>query len=454
MRILQINTTDTEGGAAAIAWNLFTSYRDRGHDSRLIVDRKHSTDLSVYEIPRPIGPKSREQFFHILDERLKLLDTHVRGIWRIRHLFNLLSKGRPEIERNLGWENFNFPGMQHLIDLVAGESDIVHLHNLHGGYFDLRFLPSLSRQVPTFMTLHDMWLLSGHCAHSLTCERWRTGCGQCPDLELSPAIRRDGTAYNWHRKRSIYRRSQLYVAAPSQWLMNKVSVSMLQQAVVEARVIHNGVDTSVFSPADRQWARGQMNLPLDARILVFVAAHHIKNHPFKDYATLEAALDQVGRENKDCKQLLLIALGQAGPSEIRGNVELRFLPYIHDREEMARIYRSADLYVHAAKADTFPNSILEALACGTPVIATGVGGIPEQIEDGETGIITKPSDPQEMAQAINRLLNDNQLRLSMGKRAAKSVRQRFDLAHQVDQYMNWYQQILEKKMTHALPRYK
>jgi len=235
--------------------------------------------------------------------------------------------------------------------------------------------------------------------------------------------------------------------------MDKVRASILQEAILEARVIPNGIDTAVFSPADRKSARGQMNLPLDARILVFVAAHHIKNHPFKDYATLEATLDMVGREYRDRNKLLFIAIGEDGPTEKRGNVELRFLPYVHESKKMALYYQSADIYVHAAKADTFPNSILEALACGTPVVATGVGGIPEQIENGETGIITKPADPFDMAQAIRRLFDDNQLRHSMGEQAAESVRKRFSLERQVDDYLSWYQQIIEGQKTYALSKH-
>ena len=109
--------------------------------------------------------------------------------------------------------------------------------------------------MPTVLTLHDAWLLSGHCAHSFDCERWKTGCGECPDLTIEPAIRRDATADNWVRKRDIYARSRLYVATPSPWLMGRVEQSMLAPAVEQARVIPNGVDLSVFRPADKRSIR-------------------------------------------------------------------------------------------------------------------------------------------------------------------------------------------------------
>src|SRR5207248_4324578 len=136
-----------------------------------------------------------------------------------------------------GREDFHFPGTRRLLTLTAERPDVVHAHNLHGGYFDLRALPSLSAQVPLILTLHDAWMLSGHCAHSFDCERWRTGCGHCPDLTIFPAIERDATAYNWRRKRSIYSKSKLYISAPSRWLMQRVEDSTLQLGAKECRVI-------------------------------------------------------------------------------------------------------------------------------------------------------------------------------------------------------------------------
>ena len=105
MRILQVNTSDFEGGAATIAWNLFTSYRNREYDSSLVVGRKHSSDTSVYEIQRSIAFGFWGQPLQVLDGRLQSLDSHIRGVWRIRSLFRKLSKVRSEMERKLGWED-------------------------------------------------------------------------------------------------------------------------------------------------------------------------------------------------------------------------------------------------------------------------------------------------------------------------------------------------------------
>jgi len=135
----------------------------------------------------------------------------------------------------------------------------------------LRLLPWLTHQAPVVFTLHDAWLLSGHCAHSFDCERWKIGCGECPDLTIIPAIKKDATASNWKLKEKIYAASRLRMTTPSRWLMDKVTQSMLQPAIVESRVIPNGVDISIYKPGDRRAARTELGIPLESKVLLFTS---------------------------------------------------------------------------------------------------------------------------------------------------------------------------------------
>jgi glycosyltransferase involved in cell wall biosynthesis len=362
-----------------------------------------------------------------------------RGLERFRNIHRWVGEPGKWLDLRRGYEDFHFPGTWHLLMLTPEPLDIVHIHTLHGGYFDLRVLPWLSQQVPVLLTLHDAWLLSGHCAHSFGCQRWKTGCGHCPDLTIQPAIRRDATAYNWQRKQKIYSKSRLYVATPSQWLMQKVKQSMLAPAIMGARVIPNGVDTSVFHPADRQEARATLSIPQGVRVLLF-AANGIRANIWKDYQTLRAAIAMVA-EHLHNQDVLFIALGEDAPAEQIGQAEVCFVPFQKDPEIVARYYQAADVYAHAAKVDTFPNTVLEALACGTPVVATAVGGIPEQIQDGATGFLVPPGDSGAMAKRIIQLLADNSLQSRIGTQAADIARKHFDLNRRVDDYLTWYQEI-------------
>src|SRR6266536_1668921 len=289
-----------------------------------------------------------------------------------------LSDPQKWIDYHLGIEDFHFPGTSQLLAMTAPIPDVIHTHNLHGDYFDLRVLAGISQQIPLIMTLHDAWLLSGHCAHSFSCERWRTGCGHCPDLMIYPSVQRDATGYNWRRKREIYARSRLHVATPSRWLMGKVEASMLAPAVVEARVLPNGVDLHTFRPMDKRLARAQLGIDPAARVLLATGVM-LRQNRWKDYATLRQAVTQVAAQLEG-QDVLLIALGEQAPPERVDRTEIRFVPFQEDPGHVATYYQAADIYVHAALADTFPTGVLEALGCGTPVVATRVGGIPEQID--------------------------------------------------------------------------
>ena len=438
MKILQVSSSDVAGGAERSAKNLADAYRDRGHESWLAVGHKRSDDPYVLQVA---NDESRNAVVRTIDRLRQTREPsigRVRGLGRIATLARTLAEPERLLAMERGREDFAFPGTQRLLELPPAVPDIVHLHNLHGGYFDLRVLPGLSGRVPTILNVRDGWLMSGHCAFGLGCERWKTGCGSCPDLSIFPGIKRDATAFNWERKRAILAASRLYIATPSQWMMNCVQESIIAPGGIESRVIPNGVDIQTFTPGNRVAERAALGIETNVRVLL-VAANGLRHNIWKDYATLRGALERLGSRAWPWP-VLVLAVGETAPTERIGSLEMRFVPFISDSQVLATYYRSADLYLHAARVESFGNVLLEARASGTAIVTTNTGGIPEQVAPG-TGMLVESGDSAAFAQAVETLLLDDAMRTAIAASGLQHVRRSFTLDLQAERFLSWYEEL-------------
>jgi glycosyltransferase involved in cell wall biosynthesis len=440
LRILLVNTLDQEGGAEQVAWSLHEGYRARGHASWFAVGAKRRSDNAVLlmDNTRTHNPWSRF-WWGIQKNATSSPGKFDRWREKLRRGLALVAEPQGIVETLQGYEHSHFPSTYSLLDLPPQRPDILHCHSLQRGYFELEALPLLSQQVPTVLTMHDAWLLSGHCTHPFDCERWRTGCGQCPDLSISPAILRDGSARNWQRKRDIFKQSRLWIATDSYWLLDKVKASML--TYVDARTIYPGVDLETFCVGDREAARSELGLPQDANILLFVAAK-ARNNPWKNYPQLKRVFERVKQSLPD-KVILLIVGDPISDALVAEADDVWLAPPMIDRHLLAKYYRAADLYVHAAHVETFGLTIVEAMASGIPVVATRTAAIPELVANEESGYLTTPGEVEEMATRIVELLQNAEQRQAMGQRAAYASK-KFDTKNTVDAYLNLYYEILER----------
>jgi glycosyltransferase involved in cell wall biosynthesis len=391
-KVVIVNTTDVGGGAEEISRALLDGFEELGTETWLAVGSKRT------EHPKVVSFYTSPHVDYTPEGRLRRARVAVRR-W---------------IDPRIGLEDFNHPYTRHVVDFAGPRPDVLFCNNLHGGYFDLRELPRLSSELPVVLRLADSWTFTGHCAVPGACERWRTGCGRCPDLAIPPAIRRDATRLNWRRKRRIYRRSRLFVVAPSRWMLDRARRSILAPAIAGARVVANGIDLSVFNRDGARAERSDAGTPR----LLFVANGGAAN-PYKGFGTLRAALGRLGGPVE------LVAVGGGRGVEEMAGARIRHEPR-QPPEQLAGLYRSADVYVHAAPEESFSLTTTEALACGTPVVAASGGGIAEVIDHGRTGLVVPPADEEALAGALERLLADRKLRDRMGAAAGAEARARFD----------------------------
>jgi glycosyltransferase involved in cell wall biosynthesis len=456
MRVLQISHSDSGGGASIVAATLFHEYQKLGIGTKLLVNTKTLNNADVELIDndahRGIWFRTWQRFVAMYDAQPK----RIRGLGRVLGLVRDISQIPQWYRSQNGIEEFDFPGSSFNVERLAKDHNIVHAHNLHGEYFDLRQLVELSQKNNVVLNLHDAWLFSGHCAFSLGCSRWQTGCGDCPDLSIFPSIKKDATNKNWLYKQVIFSSSRLYITCPSVWLMEQAKRSILNLAAEDYKVIPNGVDTDVYYPRDKALMKAKLGISQDTKVLM-IAASGLRKNQWKDFETTREALKLL----KSKRDIVLLAVGGTGESEVLGQVELRFIDFQDSSAAMAELYSASDIYIHSSIVEVFGNVLLEARACGTPVVSSAVGGIPEHVVSIDwaglpdnvkveqslrvDGVLCGPSDPVAFASAIQVLLDDESLLAQLSLNATKNMVENYNIKLQVERTLEWYSMILDKK---------
>ncbi len=414
LRIALVHTSDQGGGAEASTLSLHLALRQLGHESFLFVGSKRSDHPYVTEIPR----------FRCFP-----------GVLRATKF----------LEQQLGWQYLYHPWFRRVDELFPAEIDVLHFHSLwggHHGYADVGGLPRLTRRYPSLMTLRDMWMLTGHCAcPPLDCDRWRRGCGHCPDLTLAPAVQRDGTAFNWSRKRTAIARSSLRVITVSNWLGETVRQSPIF-AGKQVQTIYNGVDETVFAPGSKTAARARWGLPPDAMI-VMLAGQSVEGLSSHGMGPTDYALRALAASDRE---VFLLAVGHSAERVLeRWQRPGRAVPFQSDLTKLAELDNAADIVVVASLWETFGRIPAEAQMCGVPVAGFATGGIPEVVEHGVTGLLVPRQDADALGQAVQTLIDQPSRRQQMSAAAAPRARRLFSHRSIAQQHVQQYREVVAER---------
>jgi glycosyltransferase involved in cell wall biosynthesis len=322
---------------------------------------------------------------------------------------------------------------------ICQESSLLNLHGIHSGFINYLALPALSSAKPTVFTLHDMWMFTGHCAYNDHCQRWKTGCGECPHLTAYPPVKRDTTHLTWLLKRWLYRRSRLTIVAPSRWLADQARQSMLARFPIHH--IPNGVDCDVYQPLDAKKCRWALGIPPDKQVIMLSSVN--LSDPRKGGDLFLKMLEGLPATCKS--QLLILLMGPNGKAlERQTRIPCLTLDYLANDRLKAVAYSAADVFVHPARNEIFGLVLLESMACGTPTVAFNVDGIPELVRSGQTGFLAAAEDPDELGQGVVKLLSNRGLNRKLGQQGRQMAQTHFSMDLVAHRYLDLYQSILRQ----------
>lgn len=345
------------------------------------------------------------------------------------------------LTRFIGLEGFGtWFSTKRLINYIKNNNfDLIHLHNLHGYYLDLSFIEWLKKtQIPIIWTFHDEWPITGRCAHPFGCKLWKTGCGKCSDLSLYPKTYFfDFSALMWKRKKEYFSQGwNPIIVCPSRWLVDKIRESYLNRYQIE--VIPNGIDTELFKPKDKIDARKKLGLPLSKKIILFVAPK-LKDEQ-KGVKYFFKALEYI---KTDGCMMLIVGKRINFSERIKASVDIKQLGYISNSSLLSDVYNAADIFCITSLNDTFPNTVLESLASGIPIVGFKTGGVPEQVSS-DCGILVEPKNIKDLARAIDMLLNSDEKRKTFSLNCRKRASENYSLATFKERYLDLYKKLLEK----------
>lgn len=395
MNILLINSADNKGGATKTSWDLFNGLKSAGHEVSYFVRSKYISNRKIFEFPKS-GWRSTLANFLATDIDFFQSD------W-------LLST--KEYQR----------------------ADVVNCHNIHGGYMKLATIARIAREKPLVWTMHDLWSVTSHAAHSFN-QPVVDGFYQSPSLNTPPIIKWHNEKYLTFRKRRFYERQHFDIVVPSLWLKGKLEKSVLGDKPVQH--IPYGIDTTFFSPGDKKAARKRLGLPLDKKIVLFNTSSGRKNL-WKGVSYAET----VAKYYRNSRVNFIFLGGKHQGSVSDGNIT--YLGYIFEAGKMRDYYRAADALILTSIAENLPYVILEAMSCGLPVVAFDVGGVKEEVEHKKTGYLVKYKNTKDLITGLDFIFHlSKSQKQEMADAARKKIWEQYSLRQMVKAYSGLFQSLV------------
>lgn len=303
------------------------------------------------------------------------------------------------------------------------EAKLVHLNIINHPAFNINDVALISRLKPTIWSVHDPWLLSGHCIHPGSCQNWKSHCSACPDLLTPFPIGQDNTAIQFARKLEILKGSRITLLAASNWMKRRLSQSPITKGL-RIETIPFGIDLNKFCPGDSREARALLGLKTEGTLVLSRA-----EKSFKGLSYLRDVFDQLAAR----RDVVWITLGEKGHFKSRRNginvVELGWVP----QNQMAKLYQACDLLLMPSEAESFGVMAIEAMGSGKMVLAldTPHSSLPEVINSPLVGVAAAPQEYTRTALQIIDHVSELQKRGGFSREYAEQNYDQRDYAQKV-----------------------
>ena len=412
MKVLQVNTSADIGGAGIAALRLNNGLRSLGVESTMLVNKQRRRNDNV-NVPSSTFEKALAQLAPLLErmpgQYLGLNEERISPSWVPDVLLRRIGKLAP---------------------------DVLNLHWINDGLMRIETLPRLRQ--PVVWTLHDMWPFSGGEHYVGDSVRYKEG--------YSANNRRAGEAgfdinrWVWGRKNKSWAKiKNLVIAAPSRWMANCASESALFHDY-RIEVLPNGIDHKRFHPMEHGVAREILGLPQNKKLILF-GAGLATGDKRKGYHLLVEALKKLELETNPDDYELVVFGSPSGDTTF--SMKANFLGRLQDEISMAIVYAAADVFVAPSLEDNLPNTVLESLSCGTPVVAFDIGGLPDMVSHKKSGYLASAFDTADLAKGILWVMEDEQRWKNLSEEARSTVVQTFTLQCSASRYLDLYEEMLE-----------
>lgn len=422
MKVTLINTSDAGGGAPVACMRLLKALEPQQIDVNMLVQDKKTSELQVKTIATNFTAKLKIRY-NFLKERLPFIWLHAKER-SLRFAFSTADAGMDISKQN-----------------AIQNADLLHLHWTNFGYLSINNIKQLLEfNKPVVWTLHDMWAFTGGCHYSGDCDHFTGHCGNC--WMLRDGGENDLSAQGWLRKEDMLSIAKNIVFVTcSHWLAEVAKTSSLLKDF-RIETIPNPIDIKIFSHQDKDAARLKWDIDPRSKIILFGAANILDRR--KGIAFLVEALNLLKTDFPEMEDVAVLIFGKNKSFDVtKLPSKVYEVGMIGNPADLAELYSLADVYVSPSIEDNLPNTIMEALACSTPVVAFNTGGIPDLVDHQQNGYLAEYRSAKDLAAGIHYVINSGE-HANLSKAAREKVLNNFTNEIVAKKYIEVYQSIISK----------